>query len=69
MILVKIGCVVSGYERRLPNVNVNIDEHKFILSEHSSTDNAVIQVQHPSETGMVVLVYAYIHTHNIHTNT
>ena len=60
MILVKIGCVVTGYERRLPNVNVNVEEHKFILSEHSSTDNVVIQIQQPADIGIGIMVYRQI---------
>ena len=44
MVVAKVICVISGYERRLPNIDVDYDndvdddQHKQIVYERQSTD-------------------------------
>ncbi len=39
LIIIKIGCVVSGWEERIPEIQVDADDQKFMLStEECSTD-------------------------------
>lgn len=42
MVIAKIVCVITGYERRLPNVDFNYDDddeqRKQIVNEYPSTD-------------------------------
>lgn len=53
MVVAKVICVVTGYERRLPNVdfdydNDDDDQHKQIVYERQSTDGASSVVEHTS---------------------
>ena len=51
MLVVKVTCLLTGFERHLPNISenlsVNHDEHKFILNETS--DHDIVQIQQPTE--------------------
>ena len=50
MVVAKVICVVTGYERRLPNVDFDYDDdddqHKQIVYERQSTDGASSVVEH-----------------------
>jgi len=53
MVVVKVICVITGYERRLPNVDLDYDndddeQHKQIVYERQSVDGASSVVEHAS---------------------
>ena len=48
MITVKVACLVSGYDRRLPPLNLEPEEEKEILESAAAVDS-VIQVEHTGE--------------------
>jgi len=55
MVVVKVICVITGYERRLPNVdfdydNEDDDQHKQIVYERQSVDGTSSVVEHTSNT-------------------
>ena len=57
MVVAKVICVVTGYERRLPNVefdynNDDDDQHKRIVCERQSTDGASSVVEHTSNVAL-----------------
>ena len=61
MVVAKVICVITGYERRLPNVELDYDnddddQHKQIVYERQSTDGASSVVEHlaPADSNDVI---------------